>query len=752
MGVFRLDRLLDFLHSGALFVALLWLGLIALTVGLVVLMYTRWGRVHPLRKSLALSLLAHALLAGYSTTVYVMPAVLEEFLPVSLALDRSGAPGGLSGESKDADAPSAEPSTTAARAAHTARTLKARPWEAFGHVSGVRPPMAELARIEPPDLSRPQRQSLGEAGVLAGLPDLDHLPLAEPLLTQPEPLPASHLAPVKKPPKAATGRNAEAIQAPAAERRTGARSSLPGPAQVARPTEPPGPASEPVRSSQAGLPTKLLQRTLPLPRPDEGSVPVTPEGTLAVVTRPPSDSAPRRPADTGDSRLPGTSGQLAGTSGTAPAEAGMMAGSGDVPTVGGPSTGATGHLLPPSLASASHVAVQPGAVGIGAGIGAAGVGPPQLPTRALGRPDQRLPDLYRLRTSPDRARLAEMHGATPQTEAAVQAALRWFTNSQASDGRWDPRKHEAGREGRIADHDRFGAGSTADTGLTGLATLTFLAAGNTHLEGPHQATTRRALEYLLRAQAPDGNLAGNAAVYEFMYCHAMATIALSEAYGMSKDPRLREPVQRAIAYTLATQDPSGGGWRYRSQEAGDTSQLGWQVMALKSAELAGIRIPSSAWTGVGRFLKSVSSGSYGGYAAYRPNEQVSRSMTAEALMCRQFLGLPPDNPTSREAGDYLLGELPGEKRADFYYWYYGTMAMYQLQGVHWQRWNDAMRTTLVTTQQKSGPAAGSWDPDSLWGTYGGRVYSTALATLCLEIYYRFLPLYGEAASAGQPAR
>ena len=328
MGVFRLDRLLDFLHSGALFVALLWLGLIALTVGLVVLMYTRWGRVHPLRKSLALSLLAHALLAGYSTTVYVMPAVLEEFLPVSLALDRSGAPGGLSGESKDADAPSAEPSTTAARAAHTARTLKTRPWEAFGHVSGVRPPMAELARIEPPDLSRPQRQSLGEAGVLAGLPDLDHLPLAEPLLTQPEPLPASHLAPVKKPPKAATGRNAEAIQAPAAERRTGARSSLPGPAQVARPTEPPGPASEPVRSSQAGLPTKLLQRTLPLPRPDEGSVQVTPEGTLAVVTRPPSDSAPRRPADTGDSRLPGTSGQLAGTSGTAPAEAGMMAGSG----------------------------------------------------------------------------------------------------------------------------------------------------------------------------------------------------------------------------------------------------------------------------------------------------------------------------------------------------------------------------------------------------------------------------------------
>ena len=70
--------------------------------------------------------------------------------------------------------------------------------------------------------------------------------------------------------------------------------------------------------------------------------------------------------------------------------------------------------------------------------------------------------------------------------------------------------------------------------------------------------------------------------------------------------------------------------------------------------------------------------------------------------------------------------------------------MHQFQGEHWQRWNDALRTHLLATQQQGGPLAGSWDPDPVWGGYGGRIYSTALATLCLEVYYRYLPLYTHA--------
>jgi hypothetical protein len=116
-------------------------------------------------------------------------------------------------------------------------------------------------------------------------------------------------------------------------------------------------------------------------------------------------------------------------------------------------------------------------------------------------------------------------------------------------------------------------------------------------------------------------------------------------------------------------------------------------------------------------------------------------MTGEALACWQFLGLAREHPACDEAGEFVLGELPGEGTCNLYYWYYATLGMYQLQGTHWQRWNEAIRPALVSRQVKQGPQAGSWNTDDLWGGYGGRVYTTAMATLTLEVYYRFLPLY-----------
>ncbi len=184
---------------------------------------------------------------------------------------------------------------------------------------------------------------------------------------------------------------------------------------------------------------------------------------------------------------------------------------------------------------------------------------------------------------------------------------------------------------------------------------------------------------------------------------------------------------------------------------GDTSQLGWQLMALKSAELAGIPMPEATRAGAIRFLKSVASGEEGGLASYRPGEQPSHSMTAEALVCRQFLGMARDNPAADEAGKALLGELPSKDKVNLYYWYYGTLGMYQLQGDYWQRWNEALQSALVGRQQTDGDLAGSWDPVCVWGGYGGRVYSTAMSALCLEVYYRFLPLYNNPANTPVPA-
>ncbi|HEY1784065.1 MAG TPA: hypothetical protein VGG30_00905, partial [Pirellulales bacterium] len=360
-----------------------------------------------------------------------------------------------------------------------------------------------------------------------------------------------------------------------------------------------------------------------------------------------------------------------------------------------------------------------------------------------------LPQIYELRMEPDRLRAAIGHGGTRETEAAVKQALGWLSSAQNADGRWSGRRLEAGRGTVIDGQDRRDAGTQADTGLTGLTLLAFLASGHTHREGDHREQVRRGIDFLVSTQAADGNLGGQGTLYEKMYCHAMATFALSECCAMSQDDRLRTPVQRAIDYTLRSQQPGGGGWRYQPREQGDMSQLGWQFMALKSAELAGIPIPTETRLGMLRFIGSVTSGKHQGLASYRPGHRTTRTMTAEALVCRQFLGLPRTSPACDEAGDFLLAELPGQGKPNFYYWYYGTLAMYQLQGDRWKQWNEALQNTLVGSQRSDGSLAGSWDPDPVWGTCGGRAYSTALGTLCLEVYYRYLPFHIEAASLGR---
>ena len=358
-----------------------------------------------------------------------------------------------------------------------------------------------------------------------------------------------------------------------------------------------------------------------------------------------------------------------------------------------------------------------------------------------------LPAAYRLRMAADRAAVLRRHGGTTETEAAVRRALGWLADNQAADGRWDPRSQGAGSEASVQGHDRHGAGSHADAAMTGLAVLAFLGSGHTHREGAYRENVRRGLAYLLENQAADGRLAGEAVGYEIMYCHGMAACALSEAFGMTHDARLREPVRRAVAYTVAAQDAAGGGWRYRPGDPGDTSQLGWQVMLLRSADLAGIPMPAETRQGIVRYLQSVCSGDSGGLASYRPGQPPSRSMTAEALVCWQLLGLPQEHPAGQEAATYLLGGVPGDE-CNLYYWYYATLAMYQLQGPGWQAWNNALQRALLSRQVRQGAMAGSWETNDPWAGYGGRLYTTTLATLTLEVYYRFLPLYATAGRDG----
>ncbi len=364
----------------------------------------------------------------------------------------------------------------------------------------------------------------------------------------------------------------------------------------------------------------------------------------------------------------------------------------------------------------------------------------------IGQGKQSAATTYRLRRLEKRKDIALKNGGTNASERAVERALAWLSDIQEDDGSWDASQYGGGqREVRQIEDGKLAGGTETDTGITGLVILSFLGAGYTHEEGNYSRTVDRAIRWLIEVQRVDGYLGGKARYYDQMYCHAIATYALAEALGMQNDPsefpELREAVAKGVYYITQSQNTDGG-WRYRvGSSASDMSMFGWQMMALKSAELAGIPVPEATKTGVIKFLRDRSRGAQGGLAGYKLEDSPSPGMTAEALFCKQISGLRRTNAASVEAAEYLQQHLPRLSAPDEYYWYYGTLAMYQYGGEPWEKWNGALRDQLIRLQRPGGEFAGSWDPVGPWGSVGGRLYSTTLCVMSLEVYYRFLPLY-----------
>lgn len=353
-----------------------------------------------------------------------------------------------------------------------------------------------------------------------------------------------------------------------------------------------------------------------------------------------------------------------------------------------------------------------------------------------------LPAVYADRMGARRAAAAVARGGSQETERAVQAALVWLAAEQSDDGRWDAARHGGGAARSMPGHHRHGVGARSDHGVTGLAILAFLGAGNTHREGAYSESVARGLRFLVERQRPDGSLAGDAEFFASLYCHGMAAIALAECCAMTGDGALRPPLERAVRYTLSMQSPATGGWRYAAGDRGDTSQLGWQVMLLASARQAGLAGFENAEAGARTFLQGVSSGRAGGLASYRPGERPSVAMTAEALVSRFFLGMPAEHPCVGEAVDLLARSPPETRSPNAYTWYYATLASFHAGGPQWDAWNGRLQASLLPLQRRESTALnGSWDPDPVWGGHGGRVYATAMAAMTLEVYYRHLPMH-----------
>ena len=342
----------------------------------------------------------------------------------------------------------------------------------------------------------------------------------------------------------------------------------------------------------------------------------------------------------------------------------------------------------------------------------------------------------------------------PLTEETVDLGLNFLVRQQLADGSWS-----------LQSIPGEPASLMTDTGATALALLAFQGAGYNHREHQYADVVRGGIDYLLKNQKPDGDLylpmdeTSNQSVW--LYSHALATLALCEAYGMTQDPNLKEPAQKALNFIVAAQHPERGGWRYAPQVGSDTSVTGWMMMALKSGEFAGLDGPRRTLRQdppVAGQIASVGAraapvplqppGPRHGRAAPRPRGQQDddRRRPADAavpgLAARQSQhgqrrqvpgGKPPvagHRPPAATRHVLLVlrhpGHVPHGRRL--------------LESVERPPASAADRSPnqVRPAGRQLGPARPI--PDR-WAPHAGRLYVTTMNILSLEVYYRHLPLY-----------
>ena len=357
-------------------------------------------------------------------------------------------------------------------------------------------------------------------------------------------------------------------------------------------------------------------------------------------------------------------------------------------------------------------------------------------------------------TTESKQALLDFYGGTAESEAAVLRGLKWLAVHQQLDGSWpldDYARNISGCDCKTEFEKKID--KDGETAGTAFGVLPFLGAGVTHNRTPknppelarYQQVVEKGLIYLARNQTMTGDnigyLGGN------MYAHALGTIAFCEAYGLSGDERLRINAQLALKYLLDAQHDQGG-WRYGRKQPGDMSVTGWVFLAIRSAQLAGIRVLRLPLTKAGRFVDSCAVGPEEARMsryAYTPGTPEKLSLSAAGLLTRQYLGWKDDEPDLLAGCQYLMEHLPPESGSSLgviYYYYYATQVLHHMEGPNFDLWNYRMREHLIRTQEKEGHKTGSWSPQGVdFGARAGRLYATGMALMTLQVYYRHLPMY-----------
>jgi hypothetical protein len=328
-------------------------------------------------------------------------------------------------------------------------------------------------------------------------------------------------------------------------------------------------------------------------------------------------------------------------------------------------------------------------------------------------------------------------GGSDVTEAAVRRGLEWLAKNQRPDGSWSLAGPYTGSAPKFND---------CEAAATAMALLALQGDGNTHLDGKYRKNVANGWRWLLKQQDENGCFFQSGGFNHRFYTQGQCTIAICELYGMTRDTKFRPPAQQAVNYCLRSQSPEGG-WRYSPNTDNDVSVTGWILMALQSAKMAGLAVPEESLRKIGGFLDSVALQGGSRYP-YQKDGEMRRSMTAEALLMRQYLGWKRNDPRLAEGVRWITSPdnlIDFDNNRDAYYWYYATQVAHHIGGNAWNRWNKVMRRALPEHQVTRGAEAGSWDPskpsEDQWGRYAGRLYVTCLSIFDLEVYYRHMPIY-----------
>ena len=404
------------------------------------------------------------------------------------------------------------------------------------------------------------------------------------------------------------------------------------------------------------------------------------------------------------------------------------------------------------------------------------------------------------RSGSARGETARARGGSPASEAAIERGLLWLARHQAANGAWsfehphciDPFGRPSQQclcrtKGYIERHTKAS---------TSIALLPFLGAGNTHLDGPYKEVVYRGLEQLktildieLKELHPDNpdfvsTFSGD------LYGYGITALVMAEAFGMTGDPDLERYVNALTVFLARHQHPLGG-WRYELGQPGDITVTGWQVVALKSSQLAGAAVHSDIFRQADKFLDSLTppaplsrrgraqvvANKIGGlnrdptryhYLASFANSttrEPGECTSAVGLLCRLYTGWNSNDPRLLQGVNQLL-QSNTHPALLLYRNFYLAQILLHIDHPAWEQWNRRNRDYLVqmqvtetTRMNQRNPAfgsppceIGSWYLTNPNGTTknvirdrhlapAGRLAHTALAILTLEVYYRLLPIY-----------